>query len=169
MRDGDAVRVTTLVEVDPEAAFAVFTEEVDAWWRDGPRFRWHPERKGRLVIEPGPGGRFVEVYPDAAEEPFEVGRVRVWDPPRRLVFSFRARSFAPGESTEVEVRFEPEGEATRVSVEHRGWAALRGDHPARHGMDASAFGNMMGVWWADLLTAARRHAAEGAGGRRTGG
>lgn len=168
MKGGDAVRVTTVVEVDPTAAFAVFTEEVDAWWRDGPRFRWYPDRKGRLVIEPGEGGRFVEVYPDAAHEPFEVGRVRVWDPPRRLVFSFRARSFAPAESTEVEVRFEPEGEVTRVSVEHRGWAALRSDHPARHGMDASAFDNMMGVWWADLLTAARRYVAMRAGERPGG-
>ncbi len=169
MKDGDAVRVTTVVEVAPEAAFAVFTGELDAWWRGGPRFRWHPERKGRLVLEPGEGGRFLEVYPDDADEPFEVGRVRVWDPPRRLVFSFRARSFAPDESTEVEVRFEPEGDATRVSVEHRGWAALRSDHPARHGMDASAFGNMMGAWWADLLTAARRHANARARARATGG
>jgi hypothetical protein len=46
-----------------------------------------------------------------------------------------------------------------VTVEHRGWASLRPDHPARHGMDAASFENMMGGFWADLLTAARRHAA----------
>ena len=157
MNPADAVRVTSRVEVDPGTAFRLFTEEVDVWWRTGPRFRWHPERGGALRFEGGPGGRFVEVYPDG--ESFEVGRIRVWDPPRRLVFGFRARNFAAGESTEVEVRFDASGEATDVTVEHRGFAALRADHPVRHGLGAGAFENMMGVFWADLLTAARRHAA----------
>ena len=154
---GDTVRVSTRVEVDPETAFRVFTDEVDDWWRDGPRFRWHPERGGTMRFEPGEGGRFLEVYPDG--ESFEVGRIRIWDPPRRLVFGFRARSFAPSEITEVEVSFEARGDATDVSIEHRGFARLRADHPARHGLDAGAFSNMMGTWWADLLTAARRHTA----------
>jgi hypothetical protein len=154
---GDAVRVTSRVAADPETAFRVFTEEVDAWWRDGPRFRWHPDRGGAMRFEKGEGGRFLEVYPDG--ESFEVGRIRVWDPPRRLVFGFRARSFAPGETTEVEVRFDAHGDATDVTVEHRGFAALRADHPARHGMDTGAFTNLMGSWWADLLTSARRHVA----------
>jgi uncharacterized protein YndB with AHSA1/START domain len=153
----DAVRVTSRVEVDPGTAFRVFTDEVDAWWRAGPRFRWQPERGGALRFEGGQGGRFVEVYPDG--ESFEVGRIRVWDPPRRLVFDFRARNFAAGESTEVEVSFAPSGDATDVTVVHRGFAALRADHPVRHGLGAGAFENMMGVFWADLLTAARRHTA----------
>jgi uncharacterized protein YndB with AHSA1/START domain len=153
----DAVRVTSRVAVDPDTAFRVFTEEVDAWWRTGPRFRWHPERGGTLRFEGGQGGRFVEHYADGRS--FEVGRIRVWDPPRRLVFGFRARNFAPDESTEVEVRFEPSGDATDVTVVHSGFAALRADHPVRHGMDANAFDNMMGGFWADLLTAARRYAA----------
>ena len=157
MNAADAVRVTSRVDVDPDTAFRVFTEDVDAWWRTGPRFRWHPERRGTLRFEGGEGGRFVEVYPDGAS--FEVGTIRVWDPPRRLVFGFRARSFAPGEGTEVEVRFDPSGDATDVTVWHRGFAALRADHPARHGLGAGAFENMMGTFWADLLTAARRHAA----------
>jgi len=33
--DGDQVRVTVLVAVDPEVAFKVFTEEIDQWWRRG--------------------------------------------------------------------------------------------------------------------------------------
>lgn len=156
----DSIRVTSRIDVDSATAFRLFTEQVNAWWRGGPRFRWHPERGGELRFEPGVGGRFLEVY--ASGESFEVGRIRVWEPPRRLVFGFRARSFASGESTEVEVRFAPSGaggRATDVTVEHRGWASLRPDHPARHGMDAASFENMMGGFWADLLTAARRHAA----------
>jgi uncharacterized protein YndB with AHSA1/START domain len=165
MSIGDRIRVSTRVEVDADTAFRIFTEEVDAWWRTGPRFRWHGERDGTVRFEPGEGGRFLEVYDEEAGDAFEVGRIQVWDPPKRLVFTFRARVFAPGESTEVEVRFEPSGGATDVTVEHRGWDALRDDHPVRHGMDVSAFSDMMGVWWADLLTSARRRAAErGQGG-----
>lgn len=156
----DRIRVSTRVAVDVDAAFRLFTEEVDAWWRTGPRFRWNPERDGVVRFEPGEGGRFLEVYDEASGDAFEVGRIQVWDPPKRLVFTFRARTFAPGESTEVEVRFEPApGDATDVQVVHRGWDALRDDHPARHAMDGSAFDNMMGVWWADLLTSARQRAA----------
>src|SRR4029450_2001814 len=97
-------------QVHRDTAFRVFTEEVDAWWRSGLHFRWYPDRGGALRFEKGEGGRFLEEYPDG--ESFEVARTRVWDPPHRLVFGFRARNFAPGESTEVEVRFEPRGSAT---------------------------------------------------------
>jgi hypothetical protein len=44
-----------------------------------------------------------------------------------------------------------------VTVHHRGWAALRPDHPARHGLEGAAFSRMMGLWWADLLTASREY------------
>jgi hypothetical protein len=35
----DHVRVSTFVAVPIEDAFAVFTEEMNAWWRRGPAFR----------------------------------------------------------------------------------------------------------------------------------
>ncbi|MGI9592294.1 MAG: SRPBCC domain-containing protein [Myxococcota bacterium] len=150
-----AIRATTLVAVDPATAFAVFTREIDAWWRRGPRFRWLTAGEGRLRFEPGVGGRLVEQHGD---DEFEVGRVRVWEPAKRLVFEFRARSFEPGQVTEVDVAFAAEGEETRVTVEHRGWEELAADHPARHGLDAGALRSLMGVWWADLLVSARRYA-----------
>ena len=62
----------------------------------------------------------------------------------------------PGQATRVEVRFEADGDGSRVTVEHSGWDGLADDHPVRHGMDPDAFGDMMGLWWADLLNAARR-------------
>ena len=151
----DAIRVTTLVAVDPATAFEIFTEEIDSWWRRGPRFRWLTSAEGRLRFEPGEGGRLVE---EGDGDAFEVGRVQVWRPPERLVFDFRARSFEPGQRTEVEVAFAAEGEGTRVTVEHRGWEALAPEHPVRHGLDATAFDNMMGVWWGDLLFSVQRHA-----------
>ena len=155
----DSVYASTLVEVDPATAFEVFTEEIDAWWGRGPRFRWKPHRGGRLRFEPGVGGRLLEVYEDGGDDVFEVGRILVWEEAARLVFEFRARNFEPGQATEVEVLFAGEGGGTRVSVEHRGWSALPADHPARHGHEGTAFASLMGLWWADLLQSIRRHAA----------
>ncbi|MDJ0847486.1 MAG: SRPBCC domain-containing protein [Myxococcota bacterium] len=166
MSGTDSVSASTTVDVDPATAFAVFTEEIDAWWGHGPRFRWRPRRGGRLRFEPGAGGRLVEVYDDGDDDAFEVGRVLVWEKAERLVFEFRARNFEPGQATEVEVRFEAVGQATRVTVEHRGWDALPPDHPARHGHEGPAFRTMMGLWWGDLLESARRHvSARGGTGR----
>lgn len=82
MRSSDAVTVTTKVAVDPATAFRVFTEEVDAWWRRGPRYRFRPGRDGVMRFEPGAGGRLVEVYDEAAGDVFEVGRVLAWEPCR---------------------------------------------------------------------------------------
>lgn len=51
-----------------------------------------------------------------------------WAPPRRLVFAWqispeRVPKPNPARGSEVELRFEPEGEAgTRVELEHRGFA-----------------------------------------------
>ena len=157
MSGSDRVSVTTLVAVDPAAAFAVFTGETDRWWRRGPRFRFGGETRGVLSFEPGPGGRLLERYGDAGAEVFEVGRVLVWEPGSRLVFQWRIRDFAPGECTEVEVRFEPAESGTRVTLEHRGWSGLRRDHPARHGLDGPAFRAMIGLRWGELLTSLRAH------------
>jgi len=48
-----------------------------------------------------------------------------------------------------------------VTVHHTGWDALPPDHPVRHGHDNQAFTNMMGIWWADLLTSMRTFVAIG--------
>jgi uncharacterized protein YndB with AHSA1/START domain len=51
------------------------------------------------------------------------GRVTTWEPPHRLAFSWHPNAEASA-ATEVEVRFSPEGEGTRVDLEHRGWERL---------------------------------------------
>lgn len=144
----DRVCVSTVVGVDPDTAFEVFTGEIDLWWKRGPRFRTPADQ--RLAFEPGVGGRLL-TYRESGEA-WEIGRVLVWEPGKRLVFEWRARSFEAGERTEVEVLFEAEGSATRVSLEHRGWDAIPLDHPVRHGVsDEPAFRAFFGHWWADLL------------------
>ena len=148
----DAVHTTTVVALDADLAFEIFTEEVDAWWKHGPRFRTGAQGQSRMCFEPGVGGRLLEIFDDGAE-PFVLGRITVWDPARRLCFEMRGRDFGPGEKTDVEVRFEPARNGTRVTVTHSGWAAFASDHPVRHGLTGDAFGAMMGVFWGDLLVA----------------
>jgi uncharacterized protein YndB with AHSA1/START domain len=157
----ECIRATTLVAADPATAFSLFTEEVDSWWRRGPRFRHGGDRPSAIRFEGGEGGRLLEVYTDAEGGAFEIGRILAWKPADRLVFEFRAKSFEPGLVTEVEVRFEREGSATRVTLEHRGWDRVPLDHAVRHGTGASqAFVGMMGLFWGDLLASLRTRATD---------
>jgi uncharacterized protein YndB with AHSA1/START domain len=162
----DCVRATTIVPADPAEAFALFTTEVDLWWRRGPRFRQGRGRPSVMRFEGGEGGRLVEVYTDEAGGAFEVGRVLTWKPADRLVFEWRGYNFEPELVTEVEVRFERAERGTRVTLEHRGWDRVPLEHASRHGYGASnAWSAMIGLWWGDLLTSLRAHArSRGEGG-----
>lgn len=157
----DRVVVTTVVSVDPATAFGVFTDEVDAWWKRGPRFRSGRPGESRMRFEPGIGGRLLEEFDEGADA-FVLGRITAWEPPRQLVFEMGGRDFRAGEKTWVDVRFEPTDAGTRVTVEHRGWDAFPDDHPVRHGLVGGAFSSMIGVFWADLLVSVRERAGRGA-------
>jgi len=156
---GDLVRVQTFVRVPIEEAFDVFTLELDAWWRQGPRFRIGGKHPGPLHLEPRLGGRIFEQYGKAGTAVHEIGRITLWDRPSRFAFTWRGINFkAADPDTTVSVAFEASGEGTRVTLEHRGFAALREDHPARHGKPVAAFIADLGMWWAALLTSLREHA-----------
>ena len=156
---GDQAKVTVTVAVAPAAAFDVFTRETDLWWRRGLAYRVGGRHPGTLMFEPRVGGRLFESFDtDGGKQVFEYGRITVWQPPSRLVFEWRNSNFVDSEVTEVEVLFEAVDAGTRVTLHHRGWAALRNDHPARHGLEATAFSRMIGMWWADQLTALRQFA-----------
>jgi uncharacterized protein YndB with AHSA1/START domain len=154
----NAVTVALDIEVEPEFAFAVFTRDLDSWWGRGPQYRFLAPYQGTLVLEPGVGGRLLHVADEAAGRVFVVGQIEVWDPPRRLALTWRLPNFAPDQATWVSVSFEPTGDGTRVSVTHSGWDALPARHPARHGRTGHDFVMLRGQWWADLLSAVKRHA-----------
>lgn len=148
---GDAAIVSMNVAVPPATAFEVFTTELNRWWQPGLAFRGYVA--GELILEPHPGGRLFERRSTEVQSPvLERGRVLVWDPPTRLAFTWRAGNFAPHESTQVEVLFESNGNGTCVTLRHSGWAALRSDHPARHGSTGVATTYMIGRWWGELLS-----------------
>ncbi len=153
---GDRARVTVFVAVPQKLAFEVFTREIDLWWKRGPKFRHSGKQVGKLTFEEGVGGRLFEAFTVGREERLiEVGRVVGWEPPERLCFEWRNATFAPVEHTQVEVLFEAAGDGTRVTVTHRGWAAIRPDHPARHGQPVPAFIAELGTWWGAQLSVYR--------------
>jgi uncharacterized protein YndB with AHSA1/START domain len=158
---GDRARVSVAVEVPPAAAFAIFTEDIDRWWRRGLKYRHSASSSGFIRLEPQLNGRLYESFdaPDSAHV-IEVGRVRVWEPPYRLAFTWRNSNYADGEQTDVEVIFAPSASGTLVTVTHRGLATLRADHPARHGNQGAAFSRMMGLWWGEQMSALRLHCSE---------
>jgi uncharacterized protein YndB with AHSA1/START domain len=155
---GDQATVSVLVQLPPSAAFRIFTEEIDLWWRSGLRYRVG-KRRSVVHLEPKLGGRLFESFETSAGAKIkETGSVTCFEPPSRLVLEWRAVNFAPDEKTEVEVSFEPSPSGTLVTVRHRGWSRIRADHPVRHGEDAPAFLRTMGRWWGDLMTSLREHA-----------
>ncbi|MFL5296383.1 MAG: SRPBCC domain-containing protein [Phenylobacterium sp.] len=123
------VYVALRVKATPERAFAAFVEEIGEWWRPSGLFETTP-RPGTLSFEPGPDGRLIETR--VGGKVFEIGRIRAWEPPHRLVFSWRQANFPLDLHTEVEVGFEPVGAETRVSIEHRGFDQVPADSAARH-------------------------------------
>ena len=52
MKATEVVRVTTVVAVDPAAAFAIFTDEIAMWWRPKVDL-FRKGQKGRLRFESG--------------------------------------------------------------------------------------------------------------------
>lgn len=147
------VLVSLRVGASAERAFTVFTREIGQWWQSNVLFPFTPRSPGVLALEPKLGGAFTETL--ANGKIFEIGRVTVWEPNVRLVFTWRQASFRPDQWTEVEVRFEPLGAETRVTIEHRGWDSVPQDHVARHGFADAVFLTRHGQWWQALLHAYR--------------
>jgi uncharacterized protein YndB with AHSA1/START domain len=143
------VIVSLRVAASPERAFDAFTRDVGLWWRPNALFRFTPRSPGVVSFEGGVGGRFVETLQGG--KVFEIGRITVWEPGVRLVFGWRQATFTPDQHTEVEVRFEPVGTETRVTVEHRGWDSVPAEHVARHGFPDMLFLRRHGEWWNALL------------------
>jgi len=146
-----AVIVSIRVGATPLRAFEAFTAEIGAWWRPNPLFALTPRGDGCLRFEPGEGGRLVTTLPNGKE--FEVGRITIWKPGERLALTWRQATFARGQSTELDVRFEAVGDETRVTVEHRGWDTIPQEHVARHGFPLQPFQMRQAEHWRALLAA----------------
>jgi uncharacterized protein YndB with AHSA1/START domain len=107
------------VDCPVEPAFDLWSRRMSMWWPSGHSFSADPGMTVTFV--PRVGGRIFERTPTGEEHHW--GEVLVWEPPRRLVYLWHLR-FDRSDATEVEVSFEPAGEATEVMTVHRGWERL---------------------------------------------
>ena len=129
-----SVRTSIVVEAPVERAFSVFTDDIGSWW--------HPDHHllegelAEMVFEPRVGGHIYDRGVDGSE--CRWARVLVYEPPNRFVISWDINTQWElqtdlEKTSEVEVRFAPEGEGrTRVELEHRnldrhgeGWEGMR--------------------------------------------
>lgn len=110
----DAIRKEVVVGVPVERAWAMFVERLDEWWP----LSTHSYGGERAVTAGLTPERLYERWDDGTERTW--GHVLAWEPPRRLLLTWEI-----GDDTgrEVEIRFVPDGDGTRVELEHRGWEA----------------------------------------------
>lgn len=106
------IRKTLLLACDPDRAFELLTRQAGAWWPPDRRHTQDP--RSQIFIEPG--GRFFERATDGRE--VELGVVRVFSPPERLVLDWYPGSGAE-QPTHVEIALRAEGDGTRVELLHQ--------------------------------------------------
>ncbi len=104
----DVVRAQTSLALGAASAFDTVVDELSL-------------ELARLGIDfqPGPEGR-------VSEADVVIGRVVAWSPGERLQIEWHPATWNGEQATELELRFEPEGKATRVTLEHRGFGRLLG-------------------------------------------
>jgi len=128
--------VSTAVEVDAPIAraFQVFTAEIGTWWDDDKHILQAP--LAEMVFEPHVGGHIIDRGTDGSE--CRWARVLVYDPPRRVCFSWDITTrwqieTDPTKASEIEITFTETGSSrTRVELTHRhldrhgeGWQGMR--------------------------------------------
>jgi len=117
----EAVRKTVTVDCVVEEAFRVFTSDAISWWPIQTH-SIHEDKVQEIVFEGREGGEVYEV--STTGETGHWATVLTWEPPSRLVLAWNVMKSDPL-PTEVEIRFSPDGDGTRVELEHRGWEAFR--------------------------------------------
>jgi uncharacterized protein YndB with AHSA1/START domain len=116
-----------VVQGEIEQAFEVFTDGIGTWFPS--EYNLLEVDIAERVFEPRVGGHIYDRGTDGTE--CHWARVLAYEPPNRVVFSWDISpqwqiETTPERTSEVEVRFTPEGpDRTRVELEHR--------HLDRHG------------------------------------
>ena len=135
------VRKSLVVEASQAHAFDVFINGIDRWWPKEHHIGSAPVVKE--IIEPREGGRWYVTHADGSES--TTGRMLVWNPPQRVVFSWEINGQWKQETnlafaSEVEVRFIAETPVrTRVELEHRNFERMpdvEGAKGMRDGVDS---------------------------------
>lgn len=118
------VRKQIRIAASQAHCFDVFVNRLDRWWPRRASVGAAPMARARF--EPREGGRWYEE--DAEGNQTAWGRIKLWDPPNRLIVSWEINQHFKPDSTvasEVEVRFTSTGDgATIVELEHRNFESM---------------------------------------------
>jgi uncharacterized protein YndB with AHSA1/START domain len=133
------VRKSVVVPLTTSNAFDLFFRRLPEWW---PLLTRSVSLANAVSchVETSCGGRLYERARDGQEHTW--GRFLLFDDGERAVFTWHP-GIPESEATEVEVRFVPLGNSTRVDVEHRRWERL--------GARASFVRAMMDGGWPGVL------------------
>jgi uncharacterized protein YndB with AHSA1/START domain len=138
-----------IVDAAPDDAFRLFTEDIGLWWRRDTPY-WNDRERGvGVAIEPGVGGRFIEVYDLETGAGMEVGRVTAWDPGQRLALTWSQVGWPAGVHTDIDVSFEALDGRTRVWLEHSGFERVPDGEQFHGGYDAG-WKEVLG-WFAESI------------------
>jgi Activator of Hsp90 ATPase homolog 1-like protein len=122
-----------------ERAFTRFTADLGTWWPYH-GYSVGQRKVARCIFEGRVGGQIYEEWKDGTRHVW--GTVTVWEPHSRAAFSWHPGR-APDRAQNIEVRFTPEGNRTRLDLTHRGW-----EH---YGADAAKARRGYPVGWTHVL------------------
>ena len=145
------IRKRLLVHTAQERAYEVFTKKFDRWW---PRTHHIGKTSAKeFILEPRLNGRWYSTHEDGSE--CDIGRVLVWDPPKRLVLAWQINGqfqYVSSLMMEVEIKFTADGASkTIVEFEHRNLERLGEGAKTAESMDAG---------WGKILELYAKEAAQ---------
>ena len=143
----EIVRRSVTVDCAAEEAFRVFTADASSWWPVASHSLYGDTVK-EVVFEQREGGEVFELTETG--EKGHWATVLAWEPPKRLLLAWEVSPSVIG--TEVEVRFLPEDDGTRVELEHRGWEHVAQDAPAKRDDYDSGWAYVLGQYAARPVT-----------------
>jgi uncharacterized protein YndB with AHSA1/START domain len=119
-----AIERAISIAAPPEKVFTAYVEQINGWWPRQGLFRYTfapaSTAPAEIHFEPAPGGRLYERFADGQE--YTIGHILEWQPPQRLVYSWRAPDWP--HATTVEVTFSQRANQTVVTVRHSGFDQL---------------------------------------------
>jgi hypothetical protein len=107
---------TYALRTSAERAFEAYVERIGQWWH--PAYTLDPSTFRDVRIDPWVGGTVRAIFANREDDVW--GHVETWDPPHRLVHSFRLAQPAEAPS-EVSVTFAPVGAGCEMTFCHGGW------------------------------------------------
>jgi uncharacterized protein YndB with AHSA1/START domain len=114
-----SIKLELSVQVPISEAFWGFITEINSWWPQ--EYTWAGNKLIKIAIEPKLNGRCYEIGPHGFQ--CDWGRVLVWEPPKRILFTWqiapdRVPEPDPEKVSEIEILFKEEKGKTNVTFLH---------------------------------------------------